>query len=162
MIKNLNVKINGGPIGSNSKLLCPPLKIVDSISFRRPEIWKDKNVLHHHYVVLGLSTKQIADKFLSSKETIRKYLRVYGIPLREKSQHHGNPSQSKFGQKKRRGELLEHKHEQRVIESIKQMKEEGLSLRAIARCLNEMKVPTKCRGKKWHPEMVRRVLGSDK
>ncbi|MBT4792006.1 MAG: hypothetical protein HON90_10575, partial [Halobacteriovoraceae bacterium] len=33
-----------------------------------------------------------------------------------------------------------------------------LSLRAIARCLDEMKVPTKQRGKKWHPEMVRRIL----
>jgi hypothetical protein len=30
------------------------------------------------------------------------------------------------------------------------MKEEGLSLKAIARCLDQMK------GKKWHPEMIKR------
>jgi hypothetical protein len=37
------------------------------------------------------------------------------------------------------------------------MKSEGLSLRAIARCLDQMKVPTKMKGKKWHPEMVERI-----
>lgn len=51
-----------------------------------------------------------------------------------------------------------HKTEQRVIDAIRQMKDEGLSLRAIARCLDGMKVPTKNRGKKWHPEMVKRIL----
>ena len=38
------------------------------------------------------------------------------------------------------------------------MKQEGLGLRAIARCLEQMKVPTKSQGKKWHPEMVKRIL----
>jgi hypothetical protein len=38
------------------------------------------------------------------------------------------------------------------------MKEEGLGLRAITRCLNEMKLPTKNQGTKWHPEMVKRAL----
>jgi hypothetical protein len=47
------------------------------------------------------------------------------------------------------------------VNSIKQMKAEGLSLRAIARCLDLMKVPTKMRGKKWHPEMVKRILDDD-
>jgi hypothetical protein len=138
--------------------LCPPLKIVDTVRFREPEVWKSKSVLLHNYVDLGLSTKQIADKYLSSSETIRKYLKLNEIPLRGKSMHHGNPSQVKFGQKIRNGELQDHKQERRVVESIRQMKEEGLSLRAIARCLDEMKVPTKQRGKKWHPEMVRRIL----
>lgn len=38
------------------------------------------------------------------------------------------------------------------------MRDEGLSLRAIARCHDEMKVPTKNRGVKWHPEMIRRII----
>lgn len=38
------------------------------------------------------------------------------------------------------------------------MRSQGMSLRSIAKTLNELKVPTKNKGKKWHPEMVRRVL----
>jgi hypothetical protein len=64
----------------------------------------------------------------------------------------------KFGQRVIKGTITGHKAEQRVVDSVRQMKAEGLSLRAIARCLNQMKVPTKMRGKKWHPEMVKRIL----
>ncbi|MFZ8934289.1 MAG: recombinase family protein [Bacteriovoracaceae bacterium] len=39
------------------------------------------------------------------------------------------------------------------------MKHEKLSLSAIARCLKEMKIPTKKRGKSWHPQMIKRILG---
>ncbi len=78
--------------------------------------------------------------------------------MREKSQHHGRPAQLKFGQRVIKDLLIDHKSEQRVVDSIRQMKDEGLSLRAIARCLDQMKVPTKMRGKKWHPEMVKRIL----
>jgi SOS response regulatory protein OraA/RecX len=89
---------------------------------------------------------------------VRNGLERFGIEIREKSQHHGNPAQEKYGQRKVKKSLVDHKVEQRTIEAIAQMKDEGLSLRAIARCLNQMKVPTKKRGKSWHPEMVRRVL----
>lgn len=39
------------------------------------------------------------------------------------------------------------------------MRESGLSLRQIAKFLDHIGVPTKCRGKKWHPEMIKRILG---
>jgi hypothetical protein len=48
--------------------------------------------------------------------------------------------------------------EQRIVKAVIKMKDEGLSFRAIARCLDEMKIPTKCRGKRWHQEMVRRLI----
>lgn len=80
------------------------------------------------------------------------------IPLRVKSNHHGRPAQPKFGRKVIQGKEGEHKIEQRVVEAINQMKMEGLSLRAIARCLDQMKIPTKMKGKKWHPEMIKRIL----
>jgi len=89
---------------------------------------------------------------------VRNGLIKHGIEIREKSQHHGNPAQPKYGKRKVKKSLVEHKTEERTIEAITQMKEEGLSLRAIARCLNQMKVPTKKRGSRWHPEMIRRVL----
>jgi predicted transcriptional regulator len=95
---------------------------------------------------------------LSSPETIRKLLHDFGITVREKSHHNGNPAQSRYGQKIFQGKLVDHKSELRTVKTIFKMKQEGLGLRAIARCLNEMKIPTKCRGKSWHPQMVKRIL----
>lgn len=83
-----------------------------------------------------------------------------GIPLRERSQPHGRQSQVKFGQRRVNGQVMEFKKEQKIIQSAKQMLTQGLSLRQIAKNLSAMGVPTKCNGKKWHPEMVRRILES--
>lgn len=51
-----------------------------------------------------------------------------------------------------------HAQESRVIGMIKHLRLEGLTYRKIAEILTEMKIPTKKRGQKWHPEMVRRIL----
>lgn len=59
-----------------------------------------------------------------------------------------------LGQKRQKNRVIKHKMEIRAVRAIFQMREEGLSLRAIAKCLNEMKIPTKCRGKSWHPEIA--------
>ncbi len=73
-------------------------------------------------------------------------------------QPHGRQSQPRYGQKKVEGKVAYHRTEQRVINAVREMRANGLTLRAIASCLGEMKIPTKCRGKKWHPEMVKRIL----
>jgi hypothetical protein len=111
------------------------------------------------YIEDGLSIRQIAALVVSSKEAVRTEILRHGISLREKSQHHGRPAQAKFGQRVIKDQLVNNKAEQRVVDSIRQMRAEGLSLRAIARCLDQMKVPTKSQGKKWHPEMIKRILG---
>jgi hypothetical protein len=115
--------------------------------------------LRKKYIEEGLSLRQISALTASSKESIRSALIKNNIPVRDKGQHHGNPSQLKFGVKRKGLSSVEHKAEQRTVDAVRQMRDEGLSLRAIARCLNQMKVPTKNRGVKWHPEMVRRALG---
>lgn len=108
------------------------------------------------------SIRQIAIIVMSSKHSVRKELIKYNIEIRGSSYHHGNPSMVKFGQRKVNGSLIINKTEQRTINAVRRMKDEGLSLRAIARCLDDMKIPTKNRGKKWHPEMVKRILSSKK
>lgn len=80
------------------------------------------------------------------------------IEVRERGKHHGNPSQLKYGMKRKAKTSVIHQGEQRTVDTVRQMRDEGLSLRAIARCLNQMKVPTKNRGVKWHPEMVNRII----
>lgn len=86
----------------------------------------------------------------------------FEIPIREQHYHHGHPSQPRYGQRYHNNFLDKYKVEQRIIVVIKDLHEQGFSLRKIARILNDMKIPTKCHGKGWHPEMVRRVLeGTD-
>jgi len=48
--------------------------------------------------------------------------------------------------------------EQRVIVVVRELREQGFSLRKIARILNSMRVATKCGAKSWHPEMIRRII----
>ena len=46
-----------------------------------------------------------------------------------------------------------------VIAIIEQLRSEGLTLRKIAEVLTRiMKIPTKAKGRKWHPEMIQRIL----
>ncbi len=108
----------------------------------------------------GLTIRQIADEFLSSKEAVRIGLINAGIQLREAGKPHGRQSQAKYGQHRVSGKVIDYKKEQKIIVSAQQMWEQGLSLRQIAKNLSAMGVPTKCNGKKWHPEMVRRLLST--
>lgn len=84
-----------------------------------------------------------------------------GILLRKVNKPHGRQSQPKYGERRVNGAVVEYKQEQKVISAVKQMQELGLSLRQIAQYLSTMGVPTKCDGKKWHPEMVKRILNKD-
>ncbi len=121
-------------------------------------LFRNKFFIQHKYLVEELSVKQIAQEILCSKMAVLNALARFGIPIREPHQHHGNPSQPRYGQKFQKRKLVEHKVEQRVIHGVKQLHEKSLSLRQIAMVLNEMEIVTKNRGKKWHQEMVRRIL----
>lgn len=88
---------------------------------------------------------------------VRSALHELGIKVREKSRPHGRPSQTKFGEKLVAGKLALDAREQRIISAIREMREQGLSLRQIAKTLEIMGMPTKEHGKRWHPEMVRRI-----
>ncbi len=89
---------------------------------------------------------------------MRKKLKEIGVEFREHGQHHGRPAQVRYGQKIRCGRTESHLGELRVIKAVMEMQEGGLSLRKIAKVLTNFKVPTKCRGKKWHPQMIKRIV----
>lgn len=82
----------------------------------------------------------------------------FGIPIRGAHKPHGHPAQIPFGTKLRQGRGVPHLGEQRIIQAAVDMRAQGLSLRQIARFLFDIGVPTKCRGRSWHPEMVARIL----
>lgn len=138
--------------------MCRPQFAPDTITFAHTLPFHNKFVLHQKYVVEGLSIRQIANEFLSSKEAVRVGLVNAGITLREKSKPHRRPSQAKYGQRCVNGKVVDFKKEKKIILSVKQMHDQGLSLRQIAKNLSVMGVPTKCDGKKWHPEMIKRLL----
>ncbi len=111
------------------------------------------------YVVEGLLIKGILSQIFSSKEAVRNGLINAGIAIREShTPHNGRKSQSKFGGRLVKGKVIEYKQEQHVISAIVEMKTSGMTLRQIADTLQAMKIPTKCRGRSWHPEMVRRIF----
>jgi len=130
--------------------------LVDSISLPAKKAWQDKNVLHQKYVVEGLSLAQIGKEFLYSKNGIRNALIRFNIPLRERHAK-GRPSNIDYGKRIVNGCRIEHLAEQRVIQTIVDMRGEGLSYAKIAAFLTKIGVPTKKKGKGWHYEVVRNI-----
>ncbi len=118
----------------------------------------NKAVLHQKYIVERRSMRQIASEFTSSKTAIRDALIAFEIPLRERGENPYRLHNLPFGKKVQNRKVINHEREQEVICSILKMHGDRLSNTAIARALTAMKIPTKQRGCKWHPEMVRQIL----
>ena len=64
----------------------------------------------------------------------------------------------KYGKKVIKGIEVDHLGEQRVIKAIKEMREQGYTLKQICTLLDKLKIPTKRRGKGWYPDMIRTIL----
>ena len=131
---------------------------VGIIAFPKLPLFQNLSFLTEEYCQNGLSAKQIAAKTFSSKSSVTAALHKAKIPVRTPHRHHGHISQPRYGDKVRNEKLVAHQAERRVIEAVMNLKSEGLSLRKIALVLDQMKIPTKEQGRKWHPEMIRRIL----
>jgi hypothetical protein len=157
--KSTEVAQDGGVSAPLSELLFSPEKLQDNLEFMLIPPYRNPIMLHQKYVGEGLSLAQIAEEFFSSKEAVREGLIRAGIAVREPHlPHNGRQSQARFGERRVKGKTVELKTEQRVIDAIQEMRANGLGFRPIARCLTQMQIPTKCRGQRWHPEMVRRIV----
>jgi len=60
-----------------------------------------------------------------------------------------------------KGHPGDHMNEQRVIKTIVEMRDDGISFPKIAKFLSGAGVPTKKRRKKWHPEVIRQIYASN-
>lgn len=132
--------------------------LFETIDFIHTPPWRSKTFLEEKYVKNGRSIAQIAAEILSSKAAVREALIEFGIPLRQQGKPGLRPAQVPYGFKRSNGLLVPHLGEQRVIESVKKMSNDGLSYRKICDFLTSVGVPTKNQGKGWQPEMIRRVL----
>lgn len=66
-----------------------------------------------------------------------------GFPARATGHGDGNPSQLRFGYRKELGRVVPHKGEQQIVEAIKDIRSEGLTMRQIAQRLTALKIPSK-------------------
>jgi hypothetical protein len=120
--------------------------------------YKNHDFLRQKYVEERLSIKQISRLTASSKDSVRKGLRAAGIAIRQHGLHHGHPAQPRFGKRIQKGRETDFKAEQKVVGVIQEFRDQKMTLRQISHALTKLGVQTKCRGRSWHPEMVRRVL----
>lgn len=132
--------------------------LIDIIDFAYLKLWKEKDFLHQKYVIEGFSIAQISRQILSSRAAVRDGLSEFGIACLQRGRPGKRPAQVAYGHRMVNGELLQHEGEQAVISVIQKMAGKGTSLREICEYLSMMRVPTKRRGIRWHPEMVRRIL----
>ena len=133
-------------------------QVRDTIEFIYEQLWKDKDFLHQKYVLEGRSIAQISEEILSSRAAVRDALIEFGIARKPQGKPGLRPAQVPYGYRMSNGLMVPHLGEQRVLSSVRKMADEGLSYRKICEFLTSVGVPTKNRGQRWHPEMVRRLL----
>jgi len=155
-VSNFWDKKKYGPSRPYPQLFRSTQQVADFLPFCNNRPYEDPLLLHKKYVVQGLSTLQIAREFFCSKGTIRRALTVAGIPIR-KRQEKGRSSNPRYGSKAVKGHRVEDLTEQRVIKTVIEMRNDGISFPKIARFLTGAGVPTKTRRRKWHPEVVRQI-----
>jgi len=134
--------------------------LIDFVQFGHTDLWKSKTFLTQKYITEQRSIAQISREILSSRASVRRALIEFGIPLRRQGQPGLRPAQVPYGFRRQDGLLVPHLGEQRIIQSVRKMSSDGLSYRKICEFLTALGVPTKNRGKKWQPEIVRRLLMS--
>jgi hypothetical protein len=98
---------------------------------------------------------QIGKEFSCSKHAIRDALIRAGIPVRRRAQP-GFASLG-YGARNVRGRRVEDQAEQKVIATIIELRDDGMSYDKIASFLTKLGVPTKTRRRKWNGGCVRAI-----
>ncbi|MGZ3742810.1 MAG: hypothetical protein ACXWRE_03720 [Pseudobdellovibrionaceae bacterium] len=101
---------------------------------------------------------EIAAQTLSSRKTVRRYLMHYQIPLRPPDRVISEPE--RFGTRRVNGVLIDSPAELRAIEQMKLLRTQGHSYREIVVIMNDLKIPCRKRGAKWHVKTVFSCLQS--
>lgn len=142
------------------ELFTPSLYLTDIITLPVINHAVDISSLRKEYEENGLSLRQIAAQKVHSRTKISELLRSEGVTIRAPSQAYGNPSQLRFGYKKKAGKVVPHLGEQQVIGAIIDLRAEGMTFRQIAQRMTTLRIPSKNGKYHWHPMMVKRVLDS--
>jgi hypothetical protein len=120
--------------------------------------YKSKSFLYQKYVIEGLSCEEISTQIFSARTTVLKYLKTYGIPVREVGTNQKRVRGLAYGKKIKERNLAESKREMEALKKMRDLRERDFSYWKIAEILNTMKVPTKTRRGKWHARSVHAIL----
>lgn len=129
--------------------------MVDKITKESKKDPIDEFFLKQKYLQEGLSSTEIAKLTFSSRPTITKRLKQYGIPLKIYTRR--NDGAHVYGYRKHGGKAIEFKKEQEVMELIKSHRDSGYSYQKIADILNEKKIETKTKKGFWYSKVVRQI-----
>jgi hypothetical protein len=136
----------------------PPKTILISTIKTLPD-YKNSRVLYQKYVVEGLSAARIAKQTSSYKTSVLEAFWRLGYSIKRKGPTVERPARPPYGKVYHAGELVDHKTERRVIESIITPKyKKGETLRSIASFLESEGLPTKTKKGKWHHFSVKEIL----
>lgn len=128
-------------------------ELIDIINIPEVRPYDDPTLLQQKYIVEKASLAQIAKEFSCSKHAIRNALTRAGIPVRRRAQP--GFAALGYGTRNVRGRRVDDQIEQRVINSIIELREDGMSYDKIASFLTKMGVPTKTRRRKWNGGCIR-------
>ncbi|MGB0453769.1 MAG: recombinase family protein, partial [Bacteriovoracaceae bacterium] len=137
----------------------PRFQLTKNIKFVAHPAYLDKQFLQQKYLEEKLGATEIAQLIGSSKTTVLKYLKRFGIPTRKVGANLRNHKNGvAYGQKMEKRELQNHKREQANIDKMKELRANGFSYWKIAEVFNSMKIPTKTGKGKWHAKTVQQIL----
>jgi DNA-binding CsgD family transcriptional regulator len=147
--------INGGTFKIHVTIYFPQLQIIDKITQESKKDPIDEFFLKQKYLEEGLSSSEIAKITFSSRPTITKRLKQYGIPLKKITRR--DDGSHVFGYRKFGGKAIELKKEQEVIELIKSHRASGYSYQKIADIMNTNGIETKMRRGFWYSKVIRQI-----
>jgi hypothetical protein len=131
---------------------------MDTIEFLAKPRFKDKAFLQQKYLVEKLSMAQIAALCFSSRPTISRHLKRYGISVRKGDQRLLlNKGQLALGEKRWKGAIHANQEELKVVRKIMQLREQGYSYRQIAAWLDGRGIRTKNRRSQWKAATVMKI-----
>lgn len=147
--------MNGGTSNAYGELISHKSYLIDTIKLSIKKAVLTESFLNEKYVSEGLSSSEIARMAFSSRATVTKHLKLYGIPLKSLTRKH--TGKMVFGFRQLGGRAIESKTELGAISLIQFHRDNGKSYSKIAAILNESNVLTKKRKGNWYPKVVRQV-----
>lgn len=119
--------------------------------------FKDESVLRTLYLDKMRSITAIAEELASSRQSIKKYLLLFGIPLRPEDSR--RMYRKRFGIRPLRNQAAQmSKAGMETLRFMQSLRAQGLSYGRIAKVLNEMGKKTKTGKGKWYANTVFKIL----
>lgn len=137
------------------------MQLHDIINFFVFSPYLNEDFLRQKYLKEGLSTTKIAKEIGSASSTVLKYLKEFGIPIREPSKRvsgrrkgYGLP----YGKRIVNNKMVDFKKEIENIKKMKAMRMKGYSYRKIAEIFNTLEIPTQTQKGQWHGKTIQQIL----